>query len=399
MAKIAIMGFGVVGSGVYDGIKQNKTTIEKRLGQPLEVARILDLMDFPGHEAAGRFTKNFEDILNDADISVVVEAMGGVGVAYDFTSRLLKAGKAVVTPNKALIAAKGGDLLALSQKHNAALLYEASVGGGIPLLRTLTQNMTADNILEINGIINGTTNFILTNMLKNGADYHEVLKEAQALGYAEQDPTADVMGHDTCRKIAILASLAEGKSVSFEDIHTEGVAAVEAEDMEYARAMNASIKLIARASFENGRVFAIVAPMVVDNNEMLANVSGVNNAVLTRGDLLGETMLYGAGAGKLPTGSAVISDVMCAVENSGFCKAMSFAPEKAGMTDHRKIKFCHLVRAKADREEIQGAFGMVNFVEAPAVTGETAFVTGLLSLEELEEKAKNLGIIKSLRVY
>lgn len=315
MISVAIMGHGVVGSGVDEIIRTHKEKLFSAIGEELDVKYILDLRDFPDSPHADRFTKNFEDIAKDVEVRVVVEAMGGLTPAYDFTKRLLKAGKSVVTSNKELVARHGAELLQIAKDNNANYLFEASVGGGIPIIRPLSKCLAANNVDEIAGILNGTTNFILTKMIAEGMGFDEALKLAQELGYAEKDPTADVEGFDACRKICILASLAYGKHVYPDNVHTEGITKITLEDVKYAENWGGVIKLIGRCKVEDdGRMDIGVAPMFVPNKSQLANINDVFNGIMVRGDCTGDVVFYGKGAGKLPTASAVVADVIdCAL--------------------------------------------------------------------------------------
>ncbi len=315
MISVAIMGHGVVGSGVDEIIRTHKEKLFSAIGEELDVKYILDLRDFPDSPHADRFTKDFEDIAKDVEVRVVVEAMGGLTPAYDFTKRLLKAGKSVVTSNKELVARHGAELLQIAKDNNANYLFEASVGGGIPIIRPLSKCLAANNVDEIAGILNGTTNFILTKMIAEGMGFDEALKLAQELGYAEKDPTADVEGFDACRKICILASLAYGKHVYPDNVHTEGITKITLEDVKYAENWGGVIKLIGRCKVEDdGRMDIGVAPMFVPNKSQLANINDVFNGIMVRGDCTGDVVFYGKGAGKLPTASAVVADVIdCAL--------------------------------------------------------------------------------------
>ncbi len=315
MISVAIMGHGVVGSGVDEIIRTHKDRLFSAIGEELDVKYILDLRDFPDSPHADRFTKNFEDIVNDVEVRVVAEAMGGLNPAYDYTKRLLKAGKSVVTSNKELVAQHGAELLQIAKDNNANYLFEASVGGGIPIIRPLSKCLAANNVDEIAGILNGTTNFILTKMIAEGMGFDEALKIAQELGYAEKDPTADVEGHDACRKICILASLAYGKHVYPDNVHTEGITKITLEDVQYAANYGCVIKLIGRCKVEEGGMMDIgVAPMFVPCSSQLANINDVFNGIMVRGDCTGDVVFYGKGAGKLPTASAVVADVIdCAL--------------------------------------------------------------------------------------
>ena len=289
---------------------------ERKAGQEIDIKYILDIRDFEDHEESHLFTKDFNDILNDDEVSVVIEVMGGTNPAYDFSKAALLAGKHVVTSNKELVATHGTELLNIAKEHNINYLFEASVGGGIPIIRPLNQCLAANEIEEIYGILNGTTNYILTKMIKEGAGFEEALKEAQEKGYAERNPSADVDGIDACRKIAILASLASGKFVDSHKILTEGISKLEKADAKYAEKMNCVIKLIGYAKLEeDGRVFTRVCPMLIPDDHQLSDVNGVFNAILVHGDSIGDVMFYGRGAGKLPTASAVVADVIDAVKH------------------------------------------------------------------------------------
>ena len=317
MVKIAVLGYGTVGSGVVEVIERNRELIEKRAGKRLEVKYILDIRDFPGDPYADRVVHDVDRILEDPEVEVICETMGGVEPAYTFSRRALEAGKSVCTSNKELVAARGAELIALSKEHRCNYLFEASVGGGIPIIRPLNCALTAERVVEIAGILNGTTNYILTRMEKDGADFGTVLGEAQKKGYAERNPEADVEGYDACRKIAILTSLIAGHTVDFREIHTEGITGITPEDFEYARAMDRTIKLLAESREEEDGYLASVVPCMLKKEMPLASVSGVFNAISVRGNTLGESMFYGKGAGKLPTASAVVSDVVDCARHPG----------------------------------------------------------------------------------
>ena len=326
MVNVAILGYGVVGSGVYEVIRKNEKSIEKKTGgKAIRVTHILDLRDFPDHEQPELFTKSFDDIINDPDVSIVVEVMGGLSPAYEYSKAALLAGKNVVTSNKALVAEHGTELMAIAKENNINYLFEASVGGGIPIIRPLSQCLLANEIEEIYGILNGTTNYILTKMITDGADFESALAEAQRLGYAERNPEADVEGHDACRKIAILASLASGKFVDWKLVKTEGITKITRSDVAFAAKYHAVIKLIGFAKLsEDGKVYIRVCPMVIPETNQLADVNGVFNAILVKGDSIGDVMFYGRGAGKLPTASAVVADVIDAAKHIHTNKLMTW---------------------------------------------------------------------------
>lgn len=316
MIQIAIMGHGVVGSGVTEVLLKNAKSIAHKAGEEIRIKRILDLREFPDSPLADRFTRDFEDIENDPEIRIVVETMGGLKPAYDFVKRCLLAGKSVVTSNKELVAAKGDELLEIARDHNLNFLFEASVGGGIPILRPLDQCLAANEVYEIAGILNGTTNFVLTKMIHEDMSFEDALALAQRLGYAERDPSADVDGHDACRKICILASLAFGRHVYPEQVHTEGIASITLDDVKYADAWGGVIKLIGQAHKRpDGRLDCLVAPMLLPGSSQLAEVNDVFNGILVRGDAIGDVVFYGRGAGKLPTASAVVADVIDEVKH------------------------------------------------------------------------------------
>lgn len=312
--KIAIMGFGVVGSGVGEVVTKNQETLISRCGEPVEIAHILDLRDFPDSEF-DCFTKDFDDILNDPEVGVVVETMGGVKPAYDFTKRLLLAGKHVVTSNKELVAAHGTELLNIARENSINYLFEASVGGAIPIIRPMYSCLTAGEATDVFGILNGTTNYILTQMFQCGESFETALKAAQQKGYAEADPTADVEGFDTCRKIAILAALAFGRALDYTKISTEGITKITAEDVAFAEKLGYAIKLIGHSKKDGDAVYAAVFPAFVPKSSPLAGINDVFNGIIVRGDDLGEVMFYGRGAGKLPTANAVVADVVDAIKH------------------------------------------------------------------------------------
>lgn len=311
LINVAILGFGTVGSGVYEILKKSTDAIAKKAGDILNIKYILDIRDFDDHPEKELFTKDYNDILNDESVKIVVEVMGGLNPAYDFTKSALLAGKTVVTSNKELVATHGTELIEIAKEKSVNYFFEASVGGGIPIIRPLNQCLAANEIQEINGILNGTTNYILTKMFSEGSTFEDALAEAQALGYAERNPSADVDGHDACRKTAILSSLATGKFVDYNNIPTEGIRNISTTDVTFAEKIGYVIKLIGASSVdENGKITALVAPRLVSKENQLSDVNGVFNAILLKGDSLGDVMFYGRGAGKLPTASAVVADII-----------------------------------------------------------------------------------------
>ena len=399
MVNVGIIGYGTVGSGVFEVLSTNSKSIAVKAGEEIKVKRICDLRDFPGDAAEKLITHDFNDILNDDEITIVVETMGGTKPAYDFVKASIEAGKSVCTSNKELVAKFGAGLIKLAEKHNVNFLFEASVGGGIPIIRPLNYALTAEEILEIKGILNGTTNFILTKMNDEGLDYETVLKEAQAMGYAEKNPTADVEGFDTCRKIAILTSLAYGKQVDFEDIRTEGITKITKEDMEYAKALNASIKLIGESKKENGTVYARVAPALIDREQPLYSVHDVFNAIFVKGNMVDDVMFYGRGAGKLPTASAVVADVIDAAKHKNKHIPIIWEEDKLELGDIREYKQKFFVRVPADmKEAVKQKMPELEEVKAEKVKGEFAFITPLLTENEFEEAVKDLKIINRIIV-
>ena len=313
--RIAVLGYGTVGSGVVEVLEKNHDIISARAGKEIEVKYVLDLKDFSGQQIQEKIVHDYEIILNDKEVEIVVEAMGGIEPANAYVKSALLAGKSVVSSNKALVAKYGAELMKIAREKNVNFLFEASVGGGIPILRALGSSLTGDKIEKITGILNGTTNYMMTKMFYEGADYDTVLKEAQANGFAEADPTADVEGYDACRKIAILTSIISGKMVDFEEIYTEGISKVTTEDMKYAKALGMTVKLLAECEKVDGKWFAQVAPCLLSSEHPLYSVHEVFNAVFVKGNMLGDAMFYGSGAGKLPTASAVVADVVAEAKN------------------------------------------------------------------------------------
>jgi len=403
MIQIAVMGYGTVGSGVVEVLSTNQASIDKRVGEEVRVKYVLDLRDFPGDPVESVLVHDFETIVNDPEVKVVVEVMGGVEPAYTFTKRCLLAGKSVCTSNKALVAAHGAELLQIAKDKNLNYLFEASVGGGIPIIRPLQTCLTADEIVEISGILNGTTNYILTNMTYGGASFDDALKDAQDKGYAERNPEADVEGHDACRKIAILTSLVSGQRVDFEDIYTEGITKVTAEDIKYADKLGRVIKLLAMSKKEaDGKYYAMVAPFLIDAANPLYSVNGVFNAIFVEGNMLGDSMFYGSGVGKLPTASAVAADVVDACKNLNENLGFYWSDEKLVLGDTRDDKRRFLVRVKgdaqADKAAMEALFGPVEVVDAD-LAGEFGFVTVSLSEAEYAERAaKSDKILNRIRV-
>lgn len=407
---IAIMGYGTVGSGVAQVIANNHDSIVKKSSQPeLEVKYILDLRSFPGDVNESKIINDFNIILNDPEVAVVVETMGGLNPAYDFVAACLSAGKSVVTSNKELVAAKGDVLLKIAKEKNVNFLFEASVGGGIPIIRPIHQCLAANRIDEIAGILNGTTNFILTMMIEKNMSFEDALKLAQDNGYAEKDPTADVEGHDACRKICILAALCFGKHVDPKDVYTQGITKITLTDVEYVRSWGAVIKLIARAArVGEDKISAIVSPAIVKNSSQLAGVNDVFNAILVRGDATGDVVFYGKGAGKLPTASAVVADVLDCANHSAQRKDLGWESGTPNyVIDYNDLETALYIRASTDDKEackksLYSVFGKAEILEKDnAADNEIAFVTPWATERELNAKLKtvsSISILSKIRV-
>ena len=395
--KIAVMGYGTIGSGVVEVLRINKEKIAQRAGEPVEVKYILDLREFPGDPMEDAIVHDYQTIANDPEIGIVVETMGGVEPAYTFVKAMLEAGKQVTTSNKNLVAAKGAELIKIAREHGVNFQFEASVGGGIPIIRPLNKCLTADDIEEITGILNGTTNYMLTKMTDEGADFDEVLKDAQAKGYAEKDPTADIEGHDPCRKIAILTSLVAGKQIDFEDIHCEGITKITAVDIKYAKAMNRSIKLLASSKKVGDSYSCLVAPYMLKSTHPLCGVNGVFNGIFVRGNVLGDAMFYGSGAGKLPTASAVVADIVDMVKHQHTNIYIDWSQEKLEIVDYKDSVNAFFVRTSSDKAAVEVAFGNVEYVEN-VEAGEIGFVTGEMTEAEFEEKSAKIEILNRIRL-
>lgn len=401
--KVAVMGYGTVGSGVVEVIEKHKNSIpDKTGGKSLEVSKILDLRDFPDDSHKDLFTKDFNDILNDEEIKIVAETMGGVNPAFDFTMKLLKAGKSVVTSNKELVAQRGLELLKAAEESGANYLFEASVGGGIPIIRPLTQCLAANNIEGIAGILNGTTNFILTMMIEKGMSFDEALKIAQDNGYAEKDPTADVEGHDACRKVCILASLAFGKHVYPNQVETEGITNISLEDVSYINSAGGVIKLLGQIiHISDDKIAAFVSPAVVYNGSQLASVKDVFNAILVRGDAVGDVCFYGPGAGKLPTASAVVADIIDCAKHTDRKKIFGWGEGSEDyVVDYKStIKMPFYVRAKASCTKINSTFDEVKYLSRKGQpSDEVAFITDIMTENELKEKLADIDVINTIKV-
>lgn len=398
MIKVAILGYGTVGSGVFEIINENKELITANAGEEIDVKYVLDLREFPGDSCESVLVHDYNIILNDPEVEVVIEVMGGLKPAYDFVKSALLAKKSVCTSNKELVAKYGAELIKIAQSNNRNFLFEAAVGGGIPIIRPMNMHITADKICEITGILNGTTNYILTKMDKEGADFDSTLKKAQELGYAERNPEADIEGYDAVRKIAILASLANGKKVNFEEIYTEGISKITAEDFKYAKKMGRSIKLLGKCKNEDTGIVCSVAPRLLAPDHPLYNVSGVTNGILVRGNMVGDLVFIGSGAGKLPTASAVVSDVVDSVRHLNVSTTVMWKEEKLEVEDFSKSKKKFFVRTTKSKEEVEAVFGNVEYIDA-GISGEIGFATEKLSEQDFDAKAEKLGnVISRIRI-
>ena len=402
MINIAVLGYGTVGSGVVEVINTNQDSINRRAGDAIRIKYVLDLRDFPGDPVQEVLVHDYETIVNDPEVDIVVEVMGGLEPAHTFVKRALEAGKSVATSNKALVAKFGPELMDIARNKNINFLFEASCGGGIPIIRALNQSLTADQIDEVTGILNGTTNYMLTKMDMEGSRFESVLKEAQEKGYAEADPTADVEGYDACRKIAILSSLAYGKFLNYEKIHTEGITRITPEDMEYARAMGMSIKLLATSrKLSEDSYYAVVAPFLVGKNNPLYSVNDVYNGIFVHGNVLGDAMFYGSGAGKLPTASAVVADVVDEAKHLHENMPNEWNDQPLPLADPDQVSGRFFVRVQTtDLSLIRSVFGTIEQIQVPKAEGETGFVTAQMTLGQYKAKAAEIKaeILSMIRI-
>ena len=391
MIHVAVLGYGTVGSGVVEVIENNKDLVNKKACAELNVKYILDLRDFPGDPYEAKVIHDYEVILNDEEVSIICETMGGVRPAYDFTKRALLKGKSVCTSNKELVANHGPELIKIAEENNCNYLFEASVGGGIPIIRPLNACLTAEKVEAITGILNGTTNYILTKMQNEGADFASVLKIAQDLGYAERNPEADVEGYDACRKIAIISSLMLGQNVNYEEIYTEGITKITADDFVYAKALGRSIKLLAMSKATEQGNLAMVAPCMISNTHPLYMVNDVFNAILVKGNMLGDSMYYGRGAGKLPTASAVVGDVIECARNQGRFLPCFWSAEKAELADISGLERSFFVRAAAGlKKELETAFPGGQVIELEG-REDIGYITLPVKESEFASKYSALG--------
>ena len=402
MINVSVLGYGTVGSGVVEVLHTNSESIAKKVGDTLNVKHILDLRDFPGDPLEEKIVHDFDEIVKDDEVKIVVETMGGVKPAYDFVKACLEAGKNVCTSNKELVAKHGAELLAIAKEKSVNFFFEASVGGGIPIIRPLNECVTGDVIEEISGILNGTTNYILSKMSSEGSDFDTVLKDAQDKGYAERNPEADVEGYDACRKIAILTSLAYGKQVDYEDIYTEGITKITDVDIKYAKALGASIKIFGSSKNVDGKVYAKVAPVMINAAHPLYMVNDVFNGIFVKGNMVGDLMFYGSGAGKLPTASAVVGDVVAAAKNLETNVPVIWEKDKLEIADIKDASQRFFVRLSGDKAaneaKVAEAFGTVQVVDA-GIADEYAFITEEVKEGEFAKKAEELGnVVSRIRV-
>ncbi|HHT97974.1 MAG TPA: homoserine dehydrogenase [Clostridiales bacterium] len=408
MINIAVLGYGTVGSGIVEVLNTNGDSINKRTGKEINIKYVLDLKTFPDDPINKKIIHDFNIILDDPSIKVIAEVMGGVEPAYTFVKEALLRGKSVCTSNKELVAKHGAELLKIAKDKNINFLFEASVGGGIPIIRPLNQSLTADEITEITGILNGTTNYILSKMSEEGLDFNTALKQAQDKGFAERNPEADIEGHDACRKIAILSSLAYGMQVDFEDIYTEGITKITDIDIKYAKVLNTRIKLFASSIKDGDEVHAMVAPFMINSDHPLYSVNEVFNGIFVKGNVIGDVMFYGSGAGKLPTASAVVADIIDAVKNLDRNIWTNWSSKKLELTDIKRIKNRFFIRMSNDaaiydnknvEEVIKNKFGVVELVSVDGIDGEIGFITSDILEAEISEMLKELpGVLNLIRV-
>lgn len=400
MVNIAVLGYGTVGSGVVEVINTNSSSINKKAGEEIQIKYVLDLRDFPEDSVQDKIVHDFNVILKDDDIKIVVEVMGGLNPAYSFVKQCLEAGKSVCTSNKELVAKYGPELLQIARDKNINFLFEASVGGGIPIIRPLNSSLTADEIYEITGILNGTTNYILSKMSEEGWEFDDALKKAQEFGYAERNPEADIEGYDACRKIAILSSLAFGNHVDYEDIYTEGISKITGKDIQYAKKLGMAIKLLADSKRDGDHFYAMVAPFMIVKSHPLFNINDVFNGIFVKGNVIGDVMFYGSGAGKLPTASAVVADVVDATKHLKRNVMSFWSSKKLELTSIESAKRRFFVRIHGNQDamlaDIQAAFGTVEVVTLEGVKDEFGLITQVMTEGQYHEAAGKLDTILSM---
>ena len=393
MVKVAIMGHGTVGSGVYEVFEMNAEKIARTVGEPVEVKYVLDLRDFSSLPYGHKFVTDFSVIENDPEVTVVAEVMGGVGAAYQFTKRCLEAGKSVCTSNKELVATKGDELLKIAEEHGVNYMFEASVGGGIPIIRPMLQCLAANEFNQICGILNGTTNYILTQMIHNGVTFEDALRQAQVNGYAEKDPTADIEGHDACRKICILSGLAYGDKFDPDTVSCEGITKITLEDVANADKLGCVIKLLGRSvRCEDGTAYAYVAPHLIHKESPLAAVEDVFNAIMVDGNATGEVMFYGKGAGKLATASAVVADMLDSIEHKDNRRRIMWGDgSKKLLRPLDTLRSAWYVRFKGAREDIESILPVESLSEP--VEGVFVVQTSKIPTAEMDAAAEKLNAV------
>lgn len=400
MIQVAVLGYGTVGSGVVEVLRTNRASIANKTGVDINVKYVLDLREFPGDWVENVLVHDYNVILEDPEVDIVVEVMGGVEPAFTFSRKALLAGKSVCTSNKELVARHGSELLAIAREKGINYLFEASCGGGIPIIRPINDCLTADVLDEVTGILNGTTNYILSKMASDGSEFADVLKEAQALGYAERNPEADVEGYDACRKIAILSSLAYGDHLNYEKVYTEGITKISASDIKYANSMETSIKLLATSRKTESGYYAMVSPVMIGKENPLHSVNGVFNAIFIHGNMLGDAMFYGSGAGKLPTASAVAADVVDCAMHPHITVQKGWSDQELELMDFGEVENSFFVRisgSPAERQaEVEALFGTVDIVAVPSLTDEFAFITGAMKEKEYQAKSAKLDGIRNM---
>lgn len=398
MKKVAILGFGTVGSGVYEMLKLNREKIKGVCGSYIDIGYVVDIRDFSDREDSEIFIKDFNTVLNDPEVGIVAEVIGGVHPAYEFTRAALESGKSVVTSNKELVAKKGSELLKIAAEHDVNYLFEASVGGGIPVIRPLHNCLAANEIKSVCGILNGTTNYILTEMFKEGTDFEAALSEAQRLGYAERDPSADIEGIDSARKIAILMALVTDWMIPDECIAKEGISAIDATDVLYAERLGGVIKLMGYGYEKNGRVYAAVAPSVVDGESPIYSVNDVFNGICAEGNAVGQVMFYGRGAGKLPTASAVVADICDIAKDPGNKNYFWSEAPKEKIISFDEARESYLIRlASSLRDEVLKRLG--GGKEISVKSGECGIITPVMTNAEINKALAGVEIIKKIRMH
>ncbi len=406
MIDIAILGYGVVGSGVVEVLNTNSESIERKALQPIRVKKVCDIRNFPNDPIQEIITHDFEEIINDPEIKIVVEVIGGIEPAFTFVKRALLSGKSVVTSNKELVAKHGSELLQLARENKVNYLFEASVGGGIPIIRNLNLSLTADEIYEIYGILNGTTNYVLTKMTLENVDYADALASAQVLGYAEQDPSADVLGTDACRKIAILLSLAIGKQVNYENVPTEGISKITNKDIRFAKKLGGVIKMLGVAKITGHHAYARIYPAIIGSDHPLYWVNDVFNGIIVKGNVIDEVMFYGKGAGKLPTASAVVADIVDAAKHLNINIVNYLTTERFDMLSKEEIEALKnptkmLIRIKAKTQAVDNIFGQVKYINLEGEE-EVGFICNGESERDLNEKIQllksNVDVTSVLRI-